>query len=322
MKKSVSVYFCGGTGITIGYHADLQNLKSFVGFANPECLMIDSSDSNIEDSDYPVYTLISSDDGFGKEREQSLKIANQGHVNEILNKLVPNDFNIVVYSISGATGSVIGPKLVKELMIRKKPVVSIVVKGVECKKTAENSRSTLINMAGIAKSTGVPFIFNYHDNQSHDNLTDVNELVKTNLKALLILASGQNTGVDSTDIANFINFTKTTKLEAQLTSLNIFVNLPEDVSQIKAIGLISLLKDRSASSPNIQTLHSAFGWYSESLLSATDKPISDIHFITDNSTIGTTMANLSKQVEHYTAISKTLEDQAFDFDLSEADISL
>lgn len=93
------------------------------GFAAIDPAFIDTSRSNLtpEIPEEKIY-ILDNTDGSGKvRRENHAQISSS--IKHILQSQQPGEFNIVVFSASGGSGSVLGPLIVSELLARGLPVV-------------------------------------------------------------------------------------------------------------------------------------------------------------------------------------------------------
>ena len=111
---STKIYGCGGFAMNIlgrfEQTARADNLKHL------EVNYIDTSASNIPSGVNPdsVY-LFKNMDGGGKDRRMAYTSVIP-MIPDVLEKLPAADFNIVVHSASGGSGSSVGPALVSELL--------------------------------------------------------------------------------------------------------------------------------------------------------------------------------------------------------------
>ena len=118
---------------------------------------IDTSSSNVKKgmNEDNVYILPNLDSSGKKRDENHLEISNV--IKEVLVKHKPLDFNIVLFSLSGGSGSVIAPLLISELLSRNIPVIAVCIGSDESVLTANNTLKTLKSLEVIAKKNDKAF---------------------------------------------------------------------------------------------------------------------------------------------------------------------
>src|ERR1700690_3688627 len=120
-QGKVRLYGCGGLGSNIV--KDYIGRQPAPGFATPLTSFIDTSRSNLAGiANQDDIFVLEGTDGSGKVRKENHAQISAA-VKQILLKQAPEDFNIVIFSASGGSGSVIGPLLVSELLSRGHAVV-------------------------------------------------------------------------------------------------------------------------------------------------------------------------------------------------------
>lgn len=241
-QGKVRLYGCGGLGTNIV--KDYIGRQPAPGFATTLPSFIDTSRSNLAgiDDDKSIFVLENTD-GSGKVRKENHAQISAA-VKQILLQQVPEDFNIVVFSASGGSGSVIGPLLAKELMARGHSVVILLAGSSESTITAQNTLNTLKSLAAISKQVDAPLVMFYRHNGGDCTRSVVDGQLHFAISSLCYLTSRQNDELDSKDVANWLRFNHSTSVPSQLAMLDIF-GKPEDVMAIKdPITIASLYSDR------------------------------------------------------------------------------
>lgn len=227
-KAEVRVYACGGGGINVISELDLTRASPSLGFASMVPCYIDTSASNLhgkdlrEDSTY----LFEGIDGSGKVRSMNYEDISK-NAKAILLKYKPTNFNIVVHTASGGSGSVIGPVLISELKARGEQVIVIVIGSTDTRIEIENTLKTLKSYESIADKRGSPVVVYYVENSAASPRYSVNLKIRTTMSILLGLFSGQNSELDTADLKNWLEYTIITKTQPRLASLIIAVNKKE-----------------------------------------------------------------------------------------------
>lgn len=224
------IYGCGGLGINIASRYDDVSVEP--NFADVAPAYIDTSRANLQEhfNEEDVFVL-KNVDGSGKvRRENHSEIANV--IKQILLQIEPGSFNVVVFSCSGGSGSVIGPLIMAELLARKLPVVALTVGSDESIITAQNTLNTLKSLAAIADRSELPVVTYYEQNDRDRKRSEVDGQLYYAISALAVMASNRNRELDSKDIANWVQFNKTTSVKPQLAQLEVYTT-KEDAEDAK-----------------------------------------------------------------------------------------
>ena len=227
-RGKLRVYGMGGCGINITQF--FLNAEEEPNCALIKTGFVDTSRSNFKGdyNDEDVFVLPDTD-GSGKIRATNYEdITNV--TKQILHQIPPLDFNIVVFSLSGGSGSVSAALVISELLERDIPVVAIGVGSSESKIEAENSIKSLKTLDSIAKKHDKPVVMYYEHNSR--GRQDVDISVRVAISSLAVLTSRRNREMDSQDIYHWLNFNKTTTIKPQLAQLEI-INSSEDGKHIK-----------------------------------------------------------------------------------------
>lgn len=260
-QGTVRLYCAGGAGINIGKKYG-GNLPDRIGSAKLMTCYIDTSKTNLHDVPDPENVFVLPElDGSGKVRKENHEAIAQ-MVPRILKDYPAGDFNIVVFSASGGTGSVAGPLIVAELLTRGENAIAVVIGSEESVITSTNTFNTLKSLDHIARSKGVPVVMHYTNNDRGIKRSDVDKEAMFVISSLTVLASRQNKELDSMDVANWLNFTKTTSVPAQLAKLNVYGSSEEvDSKATESFTMAALLLDEDEIQPNHKPEYSCAGYF-------------------------------------------------------------
>ena len=291
------IYACGGAGGKIVSSDIINGAIGFHGFANSKIVYFDSSASDLlpgfkgEVEINPVW------DGFGKN--QTIAFENiKNSISSNLKKHPPGKLNVVVFGLSGATGSVMGTLLVDALLAQGLPTVLIGIAAAECKRTTENTLKTLKGLTSVAKKHNRPVVLSYHDNYGRNNsFLKVNHSVALELRALMVLGSTKNINLDSTDIANVLNYPSVTEHTSGLVDL--LISYGPECELGTAIASVSLLQTPDSPSLKIKRFYSATGYMPANTVTSTKDPLPDHHFIVTKELMKSRRLELERQVEEY-----------------------
>lgn len=220
MSKTLRIYGCGGAGVNLVSH--YFGKESTAGTADLAPALVDTSRSNLkgrkidEDATYLVEGL----DGSGKIRSENYDEINKT-IKQILVQIHPGDFNLVVFSASGGSGSVLGPLLIRQLNEKQIPVIAIVVGTDESTIAAENTLKTIKSLELVAKNSDVPVVMSFHKNDLTGRRSDTDKAVWSVISCLSILSSGENMEMDYRDLVHWVQYTKVNGGRSQLATMHV-----------------------------------------------------------------------------------------------------
>lgn len=235
-KRVTRIYACGGGAINIT--ADLPDYRDIKGFSDTMVSRIDTSASNLT-TNMPgssVY-LLEGADGSGMERAHNYEPVCAA-LDQILAKHQPADFNIVIFTASGGSGSVIGPVICGELLKRNAPVLAMVIGTTGCKQQTTNSINTYKSLWGVTEAARAPLAMLYFEVDQNNSQRDIDAAVLGSLTSLLNLLDSENTKIDSKDLTNFLRYTNVHKADVGLVAMEIF--LGDDINEIAGTAPIAM----------------------------------------------------------------------------------
>lgn len=263
--NTLNIYACGGAGVNIGsIFSSFQHreVKSEM-FANINVYFIDTSKSNLnrninKDNVYLVEGL----DGSGKKRDSNYHVLSECS-KEIIHQFKPGDFNIVLHSASGGSGSVIGPILASELMNREAIVVTMLIGSTSSRIEAENTLKTMKSYEMISKKQNSPIACYYRENSATNQRSKIDKEIENGINILAMMFSGNNKELDTADLRNFLNFQRVTSYKPRLTFLDFFsgeVVIPRGQS---LVSLVTLVDDKTSSEVALPVEYQTVGFVSE-----------------------------------------------------------
>lgn len=258
-KLQMRIFGCGGCGINLATPFLNQDVKE--GVATPEVALIDTSRSNLtSDHNNAEFFLITDDgEGSGKVRRDNAAVI-ADNVRQALQMHKPTAFNVVVFSASGGSGSVIGPMLLRELLTQGHPAVAIVVGSDESSITATNTLNTLKSLDAIGKTLDKPMVISYQHNSRENVRSVIDKVCQAQIHTLTALCSGENEELDQRDVQNWLFYNHSTSVPAQLSLLEV-CDKEEVAKSIKApISVASLQSDKDAPAPDLYPEYSAIGY--------------------------------------------------------------
>lgn len=237
------IYFCGGAGLNVG-------VKFGVG-RNDVCFL-DTSEANLQDGMPEEYCYIIETpeenesgrprrSGGGKDRKYIYPIV-VPHIDKILKQFEPGDFNIVVFSAPGASGSVIGPLLLGKLLSQDHAACAVVIGATDSSTILKNTGDTLKSLEGISSQAGSSVVMHYIENGEGGH-APADEQAVWALDNLLALTDQANERLDTKDIANWVQFHKQHPIDPQLCTLFIAETRAEAAAILEPISVASLFTD-------------------------------------------------------------------------------
>lgn len=268
------IYFLGGCGMNIG---------SVIGNAFPgvDIQYIDSSDANVGDQvDQSKLFRVPGMRGAGSNRRLAYAKA-KPHIEPLIAKADPCDFNIVVFSLSGGTGSAICQLVVGGLLAKEETVVAIGIGSADNGNAIQHTIDTLKTLEATSSVHRAPIILSYHENASGIPFGQVDDEVFEAITYLVQLSNQDNHGLDVQDVHNWANYHKITPLQPSLTALVIHHSRQEAATVMEPLTVLSLYNDRDKANPFGSPYHSKIAYPRDLSAGLADQT----HFITTNKAI-------------------------------------
>lgn len=272
-RPVMRVYGCGGMGVDFVRNYVMNMISSesskTSAFAEIKPSMVDTSKANMAGQEQGLeHYVLAGADGSGKKRNTNYQ-ALKNRANEILQAILPGDYNIVIHSASGGSGSVIGPIIVNELLARELPVIVFCVGSTSSDIEAENTYNTLIGYEQTAsKVRNVPVPMVYFENDNGMTPSEVDNTLSLYLPALAGVLSGNNHGLDTMDVRNFLQYNRVSDFQPALTQLDLFTGEVKLNQGESVLTVLNLVKQGSAVPKDLKVRYQATGVMSERFASA------------------------------------------------------
>lgn len=212
--QNVKIYACGGAGTAVAHdlRSEVNSKEIVKGFSDYQITYINTSESDFKpdfekslketgDTSY-VYKGI---DGSGKNQSENLEVISESP-RSILKAHPPLDLNLVVFSGIGGSGSVIGPALINQLMADGRNVIAVCITGLESGDAVRNSATTYMMLQDVATNQKKPVVIAEFFNEDR-SIIEVNSDILLFIIEITSLMSNGNMGIDSKDLANWLNYT-------------------------------------------------------------------------------------------------------------------
>lgn len=211
-KNIVNIYGVGGSGVNCVSALEPARGKEVTGFAKYTLCYIDTSKSNMirKKLNAQDIFLFEDMDGSGKIRKENHK-AISANTKAVLQKFKPTEFNIVVHSGGGGSGSVASPALVSELLKMGKEVIVIMIGTSGSVIEVENTTKTLQTYEAISelREKNVNLVYLQNSTTTNDE-QQVNAQAVQLISMLLGLFSGEHEQLDTADLKTWLNHNKVT----------------------------------------------------------------------------------------------------------------
>lgn len=185
-----------------------------------------------------------------------------------------------------------------EMLEQDKTVVCVVVGSEESKIAIDNTVKTIQSLDAISRKAGKPVIVSYWHNDVDHSRSENDASMRQTLTALAILASKENSEMDTTDVANFVNFQKVTSVKDGLSLLYVTNELNEAVAVQHPISTASLMSKEGDIPSGLTPEYSCVGYPQEGVLKD-----SDLHFVVSQTDVKSLFTRLSKKLEEFNKAS-------------------
>lgn len=288
----IKLWACGGLGGNVGH--DFYKAQKSPGFSEIDVCFIDTSLSNLRDKKIEakdVYVLEGLDGSGSLRKENAQQI--QESIKTAVHKFQPAEFNIVVFSLSGGSGSVLGPSILKELLSKNKTAVAIIVGSEESRIKIDNTVKSLQTLDAISrKVVNKPLVISYHHNDKEHSRVDNDHEIKKTITALSVLNSGENAELDTADINHFIHVDKVTSVKEGLVSL--YITNDSQCNVEFPISTVSLFSKREDYQDFGTPEYSCHGYPTEDVLKG-----SNLFYVTSQSEINRLFNKLKKRLDEF-----------------------
>lgn len=261
MSGEISIYACGGTGTANAARFEQYRDKGpMPGFARVIPYYIDTSMSDINEYlPRDFLHIFEGVDGSGKLRKENNEVIKQ-EINNILHRFRPADLSIIISSASGGSGAVIAGYLLNELQRRGETVIVITVGTCDSRIELENTIKTLKTYERAAVVNKTPVALSYFQNDPTIPKEQINADIEYLIRRLSSLFSRQHRRLDTTDLVNWLNYTKVCEIEPRLVLLDAVNSSQLKISTADIISVATLCLDGADSSPGIPVEYQAVGY--------------------------------------------------------------
>lgn len=237
-QNQVLVLGVGGAGINLARALIAAHPKTAPGHAELEIAMVDTSDSNISEDEKGVY-IIDGKHGSGKVRATNAEPTME-NVAPILETFKPSEFTVVIHSSGGGSGSVIGPLLAKAILERGKHVIVMIIGATTSLIEVKNTLNTIRTYNAFSQELGRTIPTFFLENGKDQTRAEVDATFLSYVQWLALILSGQNHGLDTEDVSNFLDIEKVSGYSNDLVMLD-FYNKDVQVGKGESVATVATL---------------------------------------------------------------------------------
>jgi hypothetical protein len=296
---SVLLVGCGGFGVKrLG---ELFANKATLG--DVQFLALDGSESDLIIAGLPSENvmLVEGKDGAGKIRGANAKEYCEW-VDGNMGKIPEADLYILVHSLSGGTGNVIGPALAMRLTERNKNVISVGVITGRSMLDAKNTVNTLNGLGAYANKLGKPMFLSVMD-QSNQPASVVDLATVANVAAFSRIGAFKHPGLDTSDINSFFAYDKH-GVQGQLTEITHFgdsnVGSIDETMHGRTLTQLSIVNSSDAYLPELMALFDCHG------VDSTANDDDNVHFVTSTQSMGALAKAVTERYAKFEEANKAL----------------
>lgn len=237
-RPKIRYYGLGGGGVNLVDHILSQIKDDF------EVTIIDSSESNTKqmanrDAVKPHFITDERSrllDGAGQNRKLIFPYI-QRQVPEIMDQVTPGQYNIVIATAIGGTGSMALPFVVKHLLEKDERFIVVLVREAATSLNVTNAIKTIQGLKGLSDSKGRPITVIDYENTRSTPRTKIDQHIIDDLALLNLLFADESGEGDSRDIYNWLNYDKVTENEPGLNLMKIVARSDEPHSEDNVISV-------------------------------------------------------------------------------------
>lgn len=301
----VAIIGCGGFGMKrLG---DLY--KQIESLGNVELVAIDGSDSDVSLSGLPadLIHLVDGKDGGGKIRRLNAKDY-VAWMDANMHIIPDADLYIVAYTVTGASGSVLGPALTRNLTASGKNVINVCAITGRSSTDAVNAFNTLNGLGSHVRDLGRPIFVSLID-QTKQPASVVDTATCANIIEFSRMASFQYGGLDSADLRSFFDI-NVHGVKPQLTEIVHFGDDQESRESMvelfsgRVLTQLSLLNSKDGFIPEMMALFDCHG------IDEGADPEQTVHYLTSTKSMAVLFKQVTDRQATFTEANKALSTEA------------
>lgn len=234
---NIKLYACGGAG---------TNIARQIPDLDIDIVFVDTSSSNLKSVKHGEVFLVDGMDGAGKHRPETYENF-KDIASDVLVAHKPSDvLNIVIHSISGGSGSVVGPMIASKLVANGQNTIVIAVESDQSIRELDNGVKTLKSYAAQASRMVQKPISIFYVGGMTRSEADRSALQFINLLALIVTKKFTEE-FDNSDLKSFLYFDRVTDNAPCVSIIELLPNdsiVPEKGTSV--VGTILLTTNKTS----------------------------------------------------------------------------
>ncbi len=221
VPPTVSLFGVGGFGINMASRITDSLDQSFLLIDHLTCTRyFDTSTANIRNQE-KVHVIAGSGHGSGKVRSANFDEIRQNLIHLSEDELPVNDVSILIFSLGGGTGSVLGPLLMRELSKKKSQVVVIAVADMQSEIDNSNTLATLKSLQNIAEKNNIYLPMMLYNNVQMGRSAVDKDVIKA-VSDLILILTRPAYEIDRNDRLSWLNASDTVGTGSGLRQLDVW----------------------------------------------------------------------------------------------------
>ncbi len=221
VPPTISLFGIGGFGINMASRIIDYLDQSFSLIDHLTCnRYFDTSTANIRNQE-KVHVIAGGGHGSGKVRSSNFDEIRQNITHLSEEELPVNDISILIFSLGGGTGSVLGPLLMRDLAKKKSQVVIVTVADAQSEIDNNNTLATLKSLQNIAEKNNIYLPTMLYNNVQTGRSAVDKDVIKAVTDLILIL-SRPAYEIDRNDRLSWLNASDTVGTGSGLRQLDVW----------------------------------------------------------------------------------------------------
>jgi len=300
----LAIYCAGAFGIKSGTRTPGRNADTRITYIDTSeaNLTTDIDESKVYRIPIPAQNGQVQRGGAGQDRRRATQAA-LPHMKPLLEQFVPGEFNILIASSSGASGSSVMALLAREMIRRDQSFMIITVGELSTPKYLINTKDTFASLENLCISLKRPIVMSYFENAPGVLPSRVDEDVQFVIEAIQALTTQFNEDLDATDIHNWLNYQNVTHIPPQLSTVTIADTAKAASAVLEPITTLSLFTNRDDYRVIGTPIYTKAGYPAEPLVA--DHNHNELHYVINTISVD----EISKRIKEVETTQKQTHGQ-------------
>lgn len=179
-----------------------------------------------------------------------------------------------------SSGNVWATLLLADLLKSGQAAIAVVVGSYESVIAGKNTLATLKSLDTVARRNKTPLVMYFANNGDNSHRKEADQVVRTGIAQLCVLASRYHKELDTQDILNWLRYDRTTTVEPQLSLLTIGNDVKQIGDEVRdPISIASLmLEDHTSNIGSLRADYQVTG-FMDPTCPLVNETVSEFHFV-------------------------------------------